>query len=192
MKSVDRAAAARGIAAFLEALGYDPSDSELVGTPERVTEAFATELLRGERTDLAELVQSGSSEVPAKQHGLVLVRKIAVSTVCPHHLLPAIGHADVAYQPGTRLLGLGTITRLIDACARRLTLQESIAENVVTALREHGRAAGAYCRIELLHTCLVARGSEQTEARLVTSFASGSLAGNGTNEVLQALKASGA
>ncbi len=177
MKPVDREAAARAIASFLDALGYERSSEELAATPDRVAEAFATELLSGERVDLAELVRSGSAPAPTTPQGLVLVRRIAVTAMCPHHLLPAVGHADVAYVPGERLLGLGTITRLVEACARRLTLQESIGVHVVDTLIEFARARGAYCRLQLLHTCLVSRGSDQTEARLITSYAAGSLAG---------------
>jgi len=187
MKPVNREAAARSIALFLEALGYDQLTGDLAGTPERVAEAFATELLSGEHVDLSALIRAGSGALESKP-GLILVRKIAISTVCPHHLLPAIGYADVAYWPTTHVLGLGTVTKLANACARRLSLQEAIGERVVAALMDHGRASGAFCRVELLHTCLSARGSEQAEARLVTVAAAGTLAGSdAATQILLAL-----
>ncbi|MFZ5895849.1 MAG: GTP cyclohydrolase I [Myxococcota bacterium] len=178
MRAPDLKAAAQGIAAFLRALGFDEGKPELSGTPERVAEAFANELLSGERIDLRELLRAGSEPVAAETSGLVLVRNISVVVVCPHHLLPAVGHATVAYVPGKRLLGLGTVARLVQACGHRLALQEAVGQGVVDALLEHAEARGAFCRLELLHTCLATRGAEQPEARLVTTSRGGSLAGN--------------
>jgi GTP cyclohydrolase I len=167
---VDRAAAERAIRAFLVALGYDPAKSEdLQGTPARVTEAFETDLLAGEGVDVRELLLAESSVIGAAgPRGLVVVDRISVATICPHHLLPGLGQAAVAYLPGQRLVGIGTIARLVDAVARRLTLQEDIGESVVRALMEHAGASGAYCRLELTHSCLSARGARQGDARVVT------------------------
>ena len=105
---IDRAGAERAVAQFLTALGHDTeSDPELAGTPARVVQAFAHDLLSGYNVDVASLLAEGSAASPGDQ-GLVIVRDIAISTVCPHHLLPALGQATVAYHPGKRLLGLGT------------------------------------------------------------------------------------
>lgn len=133
---MDRAAAERAIADFLRALGRDPArDPELALTPKRVAEAFADELLIGYATDLEALLHDGSP--PARQSaGIVVVREIAVATVCPHHLLSSLGRATVAYRPGARVLGLGTIARLVDACSRRLALQEQIGEMVVDSAQK--------------------------------------------------------
>jgi GTP cyclohydrolase I len=175
MKSVDRAAAERAIRAFIEALGYDSAAGELDQTPARVTEAFADELLAGERVDLGELVRGGSEALSGAPPGLVVVRDIPVTCVCPHHLLPAVGKATVAYLPGRRLLGLGAVTRLVDACGRRLALQEAVGDAVVRALLEHAGARGACCRLDLLHTCLSARDGTKPETRLVTLAEGGEL-----------------
>lgn len=175
MKPADREGAEKAIFAFIEALGYDPRSPELEGTPARVSAAFIDELLQGERVDLRELLQTGSEPVTGAPLGLVLVKDIAITTICPHHLLPAVGKASVAYLPGERLLGLGTVARLVEACAQRLVLQEAVGEAVVQALLTHGGARGAFCRMELLHTCLSARGAGKSEARLVTLAQGGAL-----------------
>src|SRR3954470_7634354 len=121
---VDREAAARAIRDFLQALGFDPKHhADLAETPERVTEAFADDLLAGHGVNVKELLQKGACEAPnAAKGGAVAVTEIAVATVCPHHLLPALGRAHVVYLPGSSLLGVGTITALVGAFARRLTL----------------------------------------------------------------------
>jgi GTP cyclohydrolase IA len=173
---MDKAAAERAILDFLCALGRDPRlEPELAETPKRVAEAFADELLSGYATDLAALLDEGSP--PGKERpGIVVVRHIAVATVCPHHLLSSLGHATVAYRPGQRVLGLGTIARLVDACSRRLALQEQIGESVVDSLVRLGSARGAFCQITLRHSCLSARGSRQADATVRTQASAGDLA----------------
>jgi GTP cyclohydrolase I len=171
---VDVAAAERSIAAFLRALGYDLDDSELRGTPARVVEAYANDLLAGEGVDLDVLLHEGSAPL-SEPVGLVVVRGLAVTTVCPHHLLPATGTGVIGYLPGSRLLGLGTFARLLDAAARRLTLQEGIGDRVVSALMGRGGARGAFCQIELVHGCLATRGPRRPEARMVTLARAGAL-----------------
>src|SRR5687768_881889 len=109
--SIDYLAAERAVSEFLRALGHDPaSDPELVETPARVTEAFARDLLSGYTVDIDELIRTGASEsvepkAAADATHFVVVRNISVATVCPHHLLPALGTVTVVYQPGTHLLG---------------------------------------------------------------------------------------
>ena len=176
---VNREAAERAISDFLKALGFDPREHpDLAETPERVTEAFTEDLLRGHAVDVRELLRKGSCPAPASaKGGLVAVTEIAVASTCPHHLLPALGVASVVYLPGATLLGIGTITALVDAFARRLTLQEAIAQNVVTALVEHAGARGAYCELELEHGCLRARGERQARALVRSSARAGEFLG---------------
>jgi len=184
MAGIDRRAAEAAIAEFLRALGHDVhADPELAETPARVTEAFADELLSGYAVDLAELVRSGSTEAKGGT-AVVALRDVDVATVCPHHLMPGIGRAQIVYRPGTRLLGLGAIARLVDACSRRLALQEAIANDVVAALMTHAGARGAYAELTLTHGCLSARGACQTRARATPFSLTGELS---AVEVLRAL-----
>ena len=95
---MDREAAARAIEAFLLALGRDPErEPELLGTGERVATAYADELLAGYRVDVDALL---SRNVFAGHSELVLVRDLPLTTVCPHHLLPATGTTTVVFCSG--------------------------------------------------------------------------------------------
>jgi GTP cyclohydrolase IA len=174
--AVDRGRAERAVREFLLALGRDPEqEPELQGTPARVVEAYAMELLSGYDVDVKALLSEGEAISENESSGLVALSGISVSTVCPHHLLLSNGVASVVYRPGSRLFGLGTLAALVNAYARRLSLQESIGESVVQALVEHGGARAAFCEIRLVHGCLVARGSRQTGAELSTSARRGDL-----------------
>jgi GTP cyclohydrolase I len=176
--AMDREAAARAIDAFLRALGRDPErEPELVGTGARVAAAYADELLVGYGVDvdamLAQNVFAGHSE-------LVVVRDVPVTTTCPHHLMPAIGVATVAFAPDEHLVGIGTVARLIETFARRLALQEGIGERTVAALQKHLSPRWTACRITLSHACMTTRGERAHGARVETL----ALAGGDVDEAI--------
>jgi GTP cyclohydrolase I len=172
---IDRAAAARAIEDFLRALGHEP-EGELAGTGERVADAWADDLLEGEAIDAAALLREGALDLDAHGSGLVLVRDLAVTTMCPHHLLPAHGTATVAYLPGARVAGIGTIAHVVDVLAHRLTLQERISDDVVALLVHELGARGALCRLSLTHSCLIARGERKTGSIVETLAVAGTFA----------------
>lgn len=165
--------ALRALEEFLDALGYDVQSPDLSGTPRRVVEAYLSDLVVGERTDIAQLIEQGS--LPSTSQSLVVVRDITTMTMCPHHLLPAAGRAVVAYLPGTRVLGLGSMAHLVDAFSRRLTLQEQIGEEITAALMQLAGARGAYCALRFEHACMRLRGSRQCCASVETIHVAGLL-----------------
>ncbi len=162
----DKEGAARAIEAFLRALGHDLS-GELVGTPERVAEAWLTELARGELEDPVAILREGTLEAGVDR-GPIVLRRLHVSTMCPHHLLPSHGFATVGYFPNRKIAGLGAIYAALDACARRLILQESLGDLVAESLLRGLDARGSFCRLTLTHTCFVARGEKQAGALVDT------------------------
>lgn len=172
---MDRTAAARAIEDFLRALGHEPI-GELAGTGERVADAWADDLLEGQSIDAAAVLREGSLDVPPSGTNLVILRDLAVTTMCPHHLLPAFGTATIAYLPQARVAGLGTLARVVDVVARRLTLQEQIGTTVVDLLCSELGAEAALCRLALTHTCLVSRGERKTSAIVETTAFGGTFA----------------
>jgi GTP cyclohydrolase IA len=172
---IDRNAAARAIDDFLRALGHEP-EGELEGTGERVADAWADDLLEGQSIDAAAVLREGSLDVTPTGTGLVIVRDLAVTTVCPHHLLPAFGTAAIAYMPRTRVAGLGTLARVLDVVSRRLILQEQIGSIVVDLICSELGADAALCRMALTHTCLVSRGERKTSAIVETIAFGGTFA----------------
>jgi GTP cyclohydrolase I len=160
---VNRAAAAAAIDAFLEALGRN--DPDIAGTGARVADMFADELCAGYAVDTKKLLEDAIITNPTAT--LVAVRDIPVVTTCPHHLLPSIGRATVAFK-SSRLLGLGTIAQLVDAHARRLALQERIGEDIVDDLASVLAPEWVGCRLVLAHGCMIARGERAFETRAET------------------------
>lgn len=169
---VDREGAANAVAAFLKAIGHEPT-GELAQTPELVAEAWCTELLSGHAQDPAAILREGSIPVDLKDSPVKL-QGLAVTTICPHHLLPAHGSGDIIYLPGERVAGFGAIARCLRAATRRLTLQETAGATVARLLVHELGARGAICRLRLAHTCLIARGAREPQARVETLSIAGS------------------
>ncbi len=172
--TIDHAAAARAIDAFLRAIGRDPAvEPELVGTGERVTEAFVNELCSGYAVDTEALVRR--SVIEASSSDVVVARDLPVVTTCPHHLLPAMGTATIAMKAKGRIVGIGTLAALVDAHARRLTLQEHVGASVVHDLSRVLAPEWVACRISLVHACMVARGERAVGSRVETTSTSPNL-----------------
>ena len=166
----DLALAARALDEFLHALGQDAvANPELVGTGQRVAEAFAGEFLAGHGVDLTALVTPHLlAAPPSSSRARVLLRDLPLTTMCPHHLLPAEGTADVAYEPGPFLVGLGAIAVLVETAARRLVLQETLGADVVSVLAAALAPRWVVVRIRLAHACMRVRGERAHGSRVDT------------------------
>jgi len=165
------ARAAAAMRAFLVALDLPvDTDPELRDTPERVARAWRDELLDGYNATPREALVDA---LPSESEGLVSLAQITYTSVCPHHLLPSAGVAHVGYLPGGRIVGLGSVVRLVEICAHRLVLQETLGQQVADALVEHLGARAAGVVLDASHACMVTRGERQHEARVVTQSFSG-------------------
>ena len=185
--SVNRQAAEAAIEAFLRAIGRDPAvEPELEETGARVTAAYLEELCDGYGVDttalLARNVIAGTTE-------LVVMRDLSVTTTCPHHLMPGVGTATVAFAPQETLVGIGALPKLVDAFAHRLILQEQIGERVVSTLFEELRPRWAGCRLVMNQMCVTARGERKHGARTETVAFAGDVS---PEEKLTALRILGA
>lgn len=169
LRPMDRAAAANAIDAFLRAIGRDAGkEPDLVGTGARVADAFVDELCAGYAIDGRALVEKHAMDANAAAPSVIVVRDIPVVTTCPHHLLPAVGSADVALSAKDRIIGIGAIGELVDAHARRLTLQEHIGERVADDLDAVLAPEWVACRLLLSHGCMIARGSRPIGTKVET------------------------
>ncbi len=162
--------AAEAMRAFLVALDVPvDADPELRDTPERVARAWRDELLEGYFSDAREAL---ADALPSTSDALVTLTEIRYASLCPHHLLPSTGVAHVGYLPAGRIVGLGNLVRLVELHARRLVLQETLAQRIADALVEHLGARAAGVVLDASHTCMITRGERQHDARVVTqSFA---------------------
>lgn len=173
-RAIDRDRVARAVRELLSAIGEDPDSEELMGTPERVADAY-TEFFSGVDVDPVKFL-ADAVPVGADTGELVLVRDIAFRSVCEHHLLPFRGRAHVAYRPAAKVVGLGALPRVVETLAGRPQMQERLGEQIVEALVAGLDPEGVLVVLEASHGCVADRGVKQTEAIAVTIASRGSLA----------------
>lgn len=142
----------RAVTALLTAAGVDPQHKDLVDTPARVARLWLDAFLVGESMDPALIL--GQPVLGEGETEIVVVRDLPFSGMCPHHLLPYIGRATVAYLPDGKLVGFGRLGELVRCATGRLTLQERACNDVVDAIMDHLGARGAACIMVGEHACL--------------------------------------
>jgi GTP cyclohydrolase IA len=157
---------------ILLAIGEDPDRDGLLRTPRRVAEMYAE-------------ICSGLHENPsrhlivtfeANHDEMVLVRDIALYSICEHHLAPFHGRAHVAYIPGDdgRITGLSKLARLVDGFAKRPQVQERLTGQIADAIVEVLQPRGAFVMIEAEHLCMSMRGVRKPGTLTLTSAVRGS------------------
>jgi len=164
--NVDLQKIARGVRLILEGIGEDSARAGLRDTPRRTAEMFA-ELTAGMREDATQHVQP----LPGDKHDeMVIVRDIAIASICEHHLAPFVGKCHIAYIPKDgRIVGLSKLARLAETFARRLQLQERLTSEIATTLYEGLKPLGVMVVIEAEHTCMTLRGVRKAGAKTITS-----------------------
>jgi len=164
---VDEARVMGAIREFLFGIGEDPDRPGLAETPARVARA-CNEVFAGLRQDPAAVL---ATTFDASHDEMVLVRDIAVYSICEHHLLPFHGVAHVAYIPPAdgRITGLSKLARLVDVFARRPQVQERLTTQIADALTTNLRVRGVLVVLECEHLCMTMRGVEKPGSRTVTS-----------------------
>jgi GTP cyclohydrolase I len=157
---------------ILDAIGEDPDRDGLLRTPQRIANMYVDEIFTGLREDPARHL---TVTFEAEHDEMVMVRDIAVHSVCEHHLVPFAGKAHVAYIPGDdgRITGLSKIARLVDGFARRPQVQERLTTQIADALVDVLEPTGVLVMIEAEHFCMSMRGVKKPGSLTITSAVRG-------------------
>jgi len=151
------------------AMGYPVgTDDNFAETSGRAARAML-ELLRPEREIRDEIDEMLSRTFQARYDEMVISKHNICFGMCPHHLLPVIYRISVAYLPGTRVLGISKLSRLVQILSRRPVLQEDLTHELAEILHLRLETRGSAAYIEGLHLCMASRGVQAHEARVVTS-----------------------
>ena len=139
---------------ILRYLGEDPERDGLVDTPARVLKALV-EMTAGYWLDPSEIL-ARTFDQPHDQ--MVLVRGVAFTSLCEHHLLPF----------------LSKLARLVECYAQRLQVQERMTQQICDAMAKHLQPGGCGVIVRARHQCMACRGIRK-DAEMVTSALFGSL-----------------
>lgn len=155
---------------ILRLLGEDPQREGLLKTPVRAAKAlyFATS---GYKSNPEEVV--GDALFTAPSDGQVIIKDIEFYSFCEHHILPFFGRVSVGYVPGSKILGLSKVARIVNLYARRLQTQERFTRQVCDAIAESVGAKGVIVICNGQHMCMKMRGVEKQDSSTTTVATSG-------------------
>ena len=156
---------------ILEYIGEDPQREGLRHTPERVQKAFDF-LTRGYHQNIAEVINSAVFEEEANH--MVIVKDIEIYSLCEHHLLPFFGRCHIGYIPRGKVLGVSKLARIAEVFARRLQVQERLTSQIASTLMEALQPEGVGVIVDAKHLCMMMRGVENQNSKMVTSAMLGS------------------
>ena len=168
---VDKGRIEKAVREILEAIGEDPDRDGLQRTPLRIAEMY-DEIFAGLHDDPSKHL---TVTFEADHDEMVMVRDIAVTSLCEHHLVPFAGRAHVAYIPGEdgRITGLSKIARLVDGFAKRPQVQERLTTQIADALVDVLKPDGVFVVIEAEHMCMSMRGVKKPGSLTITSAVRG-------------------
>ncbi|MAM01535.1 MAG: GTP cyclohydrolase I FolE, partial [Flavobacteriaceae bacterium] len=100
---------------ILHLLGENQNREGLLKTPERASKAMKF-LTEGYEKDPKQILQSAMFKEDYNE--MVIVKDIELYSLCEHHLLPFFGKAHIAYLPGSRVVGISKLARVMEIYAK--------------------------------------------------------------------------
>lgn len=151
---------------LLVELGENPEREGLKGTPARVTESYKF-LTHGYGQNIDDVLNGAFFE--AEDSHMIIVKDIEVYSLCEHHMLPFIGKCHIGYIPEKKVIGVSKLARVVDVFARRLQIQERLTDQIAHTIMEKTGAQGVGVVIEAQHLCMMMRGVEKQNSKMLTS-----------------------
>jgi GTP cyclohydrolase IA len=163
--------AKNAVRTILQFLGEDADREGLQETPNRVIRSWER-LYGGYIQTPAEILKTQFSEIEQYDQ-MVTLRDIEFYSMCEHHMLPFFGKVHIAYIPRESVVGISKLARLVEVFARRLQIQERLTQQISDAINSCLSPQGVGVVIEAQHFCMVARGVEKQNSKMVTSALKG-------------------
>jgi GTP cyclohydrolase I len=147
--------------------GDDPRREGLVGTPERVINAYG-EWFQGYGEDPGAELDRIFEDVQGYDD-IVMLRDIEVESHCEHHMAPFLGKAYVAYMPTNKVVGISKLARVVEIFSRRLQTQETLTQQIADAITDNLKPAGVAVLIDAEHQCMTTRGVHHRHVSTITT-----------------------
>jgi GTP cyclohydrolase I len=106
---------------------------------------------------------------------IIVLKDIAFTSLCEHHLLPFMGEVSIAYLPGlnNKVVGLSKLARLVDCFSKRLQIQERMTVDIADAMERHLQPLGTAVVVRAHHSCMSCRGVRKPGSVMITSKMNG-------------------
>ena len=130
-----------------------------------VSDSFS-HLTSGYETDPVQILKDGC--IPAKSKEIIHIKGIKFFSLCEHHLLPFHGTASIFYIPSKNIAGLGKFPKALEALSLRLQLQETLTEQMASAIEKALAPKACAVMLEGFHFCLSMRGAKERDAQMQT------------------------
>lgn len=139
-----------------EGSGKGAFDESMTDTPHRAAKMWMNELLKGYHMSPHDVIKLFPNT--AKNPEEIEVSNIPFYSMCEHHMMPFFGKVSIRYIPGSHVMGLSKLPRMVEIYARRFQLQERLGQQIADAIVKYGKARSAEVVIVAEHTCMTARG----------------------------------
>ena len=175
MFNINREKIEKAIYDFLIAIGENPEREGLKETPRRAA-GYWIELLEGNELTNREIAERYSKCFEVKSDPLVVKEIKNVFSHREHHLALMYNMSViVAYLPirtrnGYKVIGLSKIPRIVELCAKRLQLQEKLADDIAECISLATGSEDIYVNIVADHACVSARGAKSDGITDVTAM----------------------
>lgn len=156
---------------LLVKIGENPEREGLEKTPERVRRSYEF-LTKGYHMKIEDVINGAVFEEQCDD--MVIVKDIEFYSLCEHHMLPFFGRCSIGYIPQGKVFGVSKLARIVDMFARRLQLQERLTNEIAHTIEKTINAAGVGVVMEAQHLCMLMRGVEKQNSKMVTSAMLGS------------------
>ena len=132
------------------------TDPNSMDTGRRLAKMYVNELMAG-RYDPMPNATAFPNDPKDGYDGMLVVRS-ELTSVCSHHHQPVKGVAYIGIIAADKLIGLSKYTRIAQWCARRGTLQEELAMDIVREIKAATNSKDVACYIQATHGCCENRG----------------------------------
>ncbi len=156
---------------LLVKIGEDPAREGLINTPNRMAEAYKF-LTRGYGQNVDQVINE--AYFTAEDNHMIIVKDIEIYSLCEHHMLPFIGKCHIGYIPNKKVLGVSKLARVVDMFSRRMQIQERLTEQIAGTIMDKLDPVGVGVVIEAQHLCMMMRGVEKQNSKMITSAMHGS------------------
>lgn len=170
------------VSILLGYIGEDINREGLLKTPERVIRAYESEWCVGYNKKFIEqqtlsILGAQFNDGAENYDTMVVVKDIALHSICEHHMAPFVGTASIAYIPseGGRILGLSKLGRIVNMFSRRLQVQERLTTQIADFINIHCKPLGVGVIVRAKHSCMGSRGIHQPNSEAVTSALRGEM-----------------